>query len=408
MLSARGTAPKIAHRLSGPARQSARAMSVAAAPGGAAPVVVWYRNDLRVRDNELLALAADMCRDGSASGVLPVFCFDPRFFAASAWGTPKTGPFRAQFLVESVADLKRSLRGVGSDLLVAVGRPEDVIPRAAGGPCTVLTQQETTSEELAVDKAVRGALPGGSRFRAVWGSTLYHVDDLPFADDLADLPDVFTPFRNKVEAKCAVRAEARPVRGGDLPLPAGLGAALSAAGLDLGAEPSYDALPFDPPVPPREPDPRAALRFAGGEGPALDRLRYYLWGDKQLVASYFDIRNGMLGGDYSTKLAPWLAHGCLSPRTVYWELKKFEEQVSPAAAGRPLAPPGPPTAPPAPRPPAGRPPRRRPRLPGARVTAGAGEQEHVLGRVRAAVPGLLPPVGEEARFQGVPLGGRER
>lgn len=77
----------------------------------------------------------------------------------------------------------------------------------------------------------------------------------------------------------------------------------------------------------REQDPKCALRFVGGETAALDRLKYYVWGDKQLVASYFDIRNGMLGGDYSTKLAPWLAHGCVSPRTVYHEIKKFESQV---------------------------------------------------------------------------------
>lgn len=28
------------------------------------------------------------------------------------------------------------------------------------------------------------------------------------------------------------------------------------------------------------------------------------------------------GGDYSTKFAPWLAHGCLSPRTIYHEIKR--------------------------------------------------------------------------------------
>jgi deoxyribodipyrimidine photo-lyase len=35
---------------------------------------------------------------------------------------------RAKFLLESVADLKARLRGIGSDLAVAVGRPEEVIP----------------------------------------------------------------------------------------------------------------------------------------------------------------------------------------------------------------------------------------------------------------------------------------
>lgn len=60
--------------------------------------------------------------------VLPLFCFDSRFLGPSAWGTPKTGPYRAQFLLEAVLDLKDRLRGVGSDLLVHLGRPEDVIP----------------------------------------------------------------------------------------------------------------------------------------------------------------------------------------------------------------------------------------------------------------------------------------
>lgn len=63
--------------------------------------------------------------------VLPVYCFDPRFFKSSAWGTPKTGPHRAAFLLESVADLKGSLQQLGSGLVVAVGKPEEVIPGEA-------------------------------------------------------------------------------------------------------------------------------------------------------------------------------------------------------------------------------------------------------------------------------------
>lgn len=58
---------------------------------------------------------------------------------------------------------------------------------------------------------------------------------------------------------------------------------------------------------------------------ALERLKYYLW-DSDLIANYFNIRNGMLGGDFSTKFAPWMAAGCLSPRTIYHEVKKYEAQ----------------------------------------------------------------------------------
>jgi len=63
----------------------------------------------------------------------------------------------------------------------------------------------------------------------------------------------------------------------------------------------------------------------GGETTALARLKYYLW-DSDLIADYFNIRNGMLGGDYSTKLSPWLAHGCVSPLLIYEEIKKYERQ----------------------------------------------------------------------------------
>lgn len=63
----------------------------------------------------------------------------------------------------------------------------------------------------------------------------------------------------------------------------------------------------------------------GGETEALKRLQHYLW-DTDLIAKYFEIRNGMLGADYSTKFAPWMAAGCLSPRTIYHQVKKYEEQ----------------------------------------------------------------------------------
>jgi deoxyribodipyrimidine photo-lyase len=94
--------------------------------------------------------------------VLPVYCYDPRFFALSPWGLSKTGPHRAAFLQQCVGDLRASLQSLGSGLLVSCGRPEDVIASAlegcAEGGGLVLTQAEVTSEELAVDAAVRRAI----------------------------------------------------------------------------------------------------------------------------------------------------------------------------------------------------------------------------------------------------------
>lgn len=94
--------------------------------------------------------------------VLPVYCYDPRFFAPSPFGLSKTGPHRAAFLQACVSDLHASLQQLGSGLLVSVGAPEAVIASAlegaAAGGSLVLTQQEVTSEELDVDAAVRRAV----------------------------------------------------------------------------------------------------------------------------------------------------------------------------------------------------------------------------------------------------------
>lgn len=40
---------------------------------------------------------------------------------------------RARFLLESLADLQRSLRGIGSDLVVLSGRPREAIPGLMDG-----------------------------------------------------------------------------------------------------------------------------------------------------------------------------------------------------------------------------------------------------------------------------------
>lgn len=69
--------------------------------------------------------------------------------------------------------------------------------------------------------------------------------------------------------------------------------------------------------------PTAHLLPQGGESAGLARLRHYLW-DTDAVAEYFNTRNGMLGAEYSTKFAPWLAAGCLSPRSIYHELQRYE------------------------------------------------------------------------------------
>ncbi|KAK1276834.1 hypothetical protein QJS04_geneDACA004104 [Acorus gramineus] len=280
--------------------------------GGEGVAIVWFRNDLRLHDNEALHRAFS-----SSEAVLPVYCVDPRHFASThRFGFPKTGPLRARFLIECIEDLKGSLVKRGSDLLIRHGKPEDVLPMIAKafGAHTVYAHKETCSEELLVERLVHNGLRqvAAAKLQLVWGSTLYHIDDLPFGS--ADIPDIYTQFRKSVESKCAIRSCFK--------IPLNLRPPPS-NGLDevggWGGMPSLEQLGL------HEKKCDRGMHFIGGENAALARVSEYFW-KKDLLKVYKETRNGMLGPDYSTKFSPWLAFGCLSSRYVYEEVKRYEKE----------------------------------------------------------------------------------
>ena len=73
-------------------------------------------------------------------------------------------------------------------------------------------------------------------------------------------------------------------------------------------------------------DKRSSFPFKGGTKSGIERVNNYLWETKKL-SFYKNTRNGLIGIDYSSKLSSWLANGSLSPKMIYWEIKKYENQV---------------------------------------------------------------------------------
>jgi len=270
-------------------------------------ILIWYRTDLRLHDHQPLHQALQR-----QALVLPVYCFDLRQFGQTRFGFAKTGNFRTQFLRESVADLRQSLRSIGSDLIICLGQPEQAIPKLVKQfqVTAVHYHAEATAEELAVEHSLRTALEQlHVPLHAFWGHTLYHPDDLPF--DLQSIPELFTSFRKQIEKHSTVNPVLRSPQS-LRPLP---------DGLDVGEIPTIEQLGGTTPTF----DQRAVLRFKGGETEALARLDHYFWKADRLRV-YKETRNGMLGADYSSKFSPWLALGCLSPRYVYEQVQNYESE----------------------------------------------------------------------------------
>ncbi|XGV96978.1 MAG: DASH family cryptochrome [Leptolyngbya sp. BL-A-14] len=275
-----------------------------------AKILIWYRSDLRVHDHEPLYTAIEQAQSADVQ-ILPFYCFDPRQFGQTSFGFPKTGAFRAQFLLESLADLRRSLQALGSDLVVGQGLPEQVIPELVKQLkiTAVYYHREVTSEETTVETRLQHALsPLDVACVSFWGHTLFHPDDLPF--EISQLPELFTHFRKAVEKQFMVRSTRKaPTRLPTLP------------DVETGVLPTLADWGLEQP----KANDRAVLGFQGGETTGLARVNHYLWqGD--CLKTYKETRNGMLGADYSSKFSPWLSLGCLSPRYLYEQVQQYEAE----------------------------------------------------------------------------------
>ncbi|KAL3644758.1 1,3-beta-glucanosyltransferase [Castilleja foliolosa] len=296
-------------------------------PSGAAALrraaVVWFRNDLRVHDNECLAAAND-----DSLSVLPVYCFDPRDYGKSSSGFDKTGPYRTTFLLESVSDLRKNLQDRGSDLVVRVGRPDTVLLEVvkAVGADAVYMHREVSHDEVKAEEKIEEAMKDeGIEVKYYWGSTLYHLEDLPF--ELTQMPTNYGGFKDKVKG-LEVR---KTIEGSDK-----LKGLPKKGGVEPGEIPSLADLGINPNAPMGQNGKTAAnASLVGGETEALQRLKNFAVeckakpnnGSKDGAKS----ANNIYGANFSCKISPWLAMGCLSPRSMFDELKKSASSMSSAA-----------------------------------------------------------------------------
>lgn len=299
-----------------------------------APVIYWFRNDVRLTDAPALAHAIQLSQRAGQT-LLPVFCHAPP--ALTRWGFARVGPHRQHTLRAALDDLAARLQVRGNRLLELFGPPATTLPAL----CRALGAKHIVGEDIAAPEeraAVAALRAAGLTVDVVWQSSLLDPAQLPFAT--SDLPDVFSTFRQRVE-KAGLTAPA------PLPEPTALPALpeLDSPAItqfieqnrERGKAQTQAQAPGQSPSPPLQPalaaltlgEPEARSSFpyhqpewAGGEAAALAHLRRYL--AAKLPHSYKATRNQLSGTGFSSKFSPWLASGALSARTIYAELKAFE------------------------------------------------------------------------------------
>ena len=165
-------------------------------------------------------------------------------------------------------------------------------------------QEEVCSEELKVEHSLSKRLGKNCSIETRWGSTIYHYEDLVTPPE--ESAYIYGNYARKSEGTKVRPLETAPGHG-SLPLPDGFKEHLEYL-------PKYEEFGFEKEM---EKDERAALDFKGGETEGLKRLMDYMWNYKGMK-DYKRLRNGFLGPNFSSKLSPWMANGCLSPREIYF------------------------------------------------------------------------------------------
>lgn len=269
--------------------------------------LVWFKNDLRVEDQQSLSKAI-----ASGNRVIGVYCFEPLLFEKDLFGFKKTEKYRTQFLIETITELKNSLLELNIDLLLyydyAINKLPEIIETYQ--VTEVFIQKEWTQEEVHIVSSIQKKTSGVT-WHETYDQFLFHPDDIPY-QSFSDISNVFTVFRKECEKKASVQPVITSIK--SLPVRNRIENNTTIPTLqDLGLD-SFTV------------DARTAFPYKGGELQAKKRIQHYFW-ETEKLAFYKKTRNGLVGTDYSSKLSAWLANGSISARQIYWEVKQFEKEI---------------------------------------------------------------------------------
>jgi deoxyribodipyrimidine photo-lyase len=265
--------------------------------------IILFTSDLRLHDNTTLNVAIK-----ENDLVIPLFCWDEDYMNQEQFGFSRVGSNRRAFLNKILQDLHIGLKEIGGYLLVRKGKPDDILSEIANefSIHKVYTKKQVGIEEKRQNEHFKSTLrKKGIDFEEYSTSTMYHPSDLPFS--MSSIPEVFTKFRKIVEKEAMVRELVPTPSKIDCP-------AIPKEWMDFSFSEINTQI-----------EKGISLPELGGEQNALRHLNWYLFEDQHLL-HYKETRNELFGLEFSSKLSPWLAFGCISPKYIYHEVKRFENE----------------------------------------------------------------------------------
>ncbi|MDK9763886.1 DASH family cryptochrome [Vibrio sp. D420a] len=274
----------------------------------------YFTNDLRFTHNELLALACDQV-DELIGVVIPIQ-ISP--FVQHHSGEDQIGEQRLLFWQQSIEDLAKRFEVQNQSLFrMHSSEADDLIQLIETCQVSnIYCNQHPGSDESELIREVQESLPN-TKVISTNNSTLLDKADLPF--DLNKLPKSFTRFRKLIEADSALLniTEHSPA-----PLLPRISNALENT---INSNPNISAVKISETNQASYPSSQSgAPIFEGGENAGIAHISDYF--RHSYASHYKQTRNALDGMSHSTKFSPWLALGCLSPKTIVSTLRQYEDQ----------------------------------------------------------------------------------
>ena len=256
--------------------------------------LVYFQHDLRIDDQPCLYAAVQ-----SGFPVIGVYLLPKLEQAKTSWGWQKMGPYRTQFLMESLANLKSDLHALQIPFMVFTDEIASVAARLSQSYQIVhvhASVEPGSEEQQHLDQFLLALhQPPLTLYH---DKPLLHPDAYPWL--LTDLPLRYTDARIRIEQRIVVKPCLPP-------LP-------PASPIQTSNDDWQRFLESHPPMP---------LFIKGGSKAAKMHLQDYFFGVKAIL-TYKETRNELDGFSNSSKLSPALSLGLLSPRWIYWQLKEVE------------------------------------------------------------------------------------
>lgn len=254
-----------------------------------------FTNDLRINDNTLLYQASQSVDELLCVGI------EPRLstYSVRLSQEQENGAHRHLFIEQAIDDLALSLARLGQRLFVLErNTSEDLVQLVKSQQVThFFASSHCAHDERQLIKDTLTQCPG-LFISQQHHTTLFESDAFPF--ELTKLPRSFTKFRLQVE-RLEINTEENVIA-------------------YLPPAPQTATYPYRKPILESEASDKGD--YAGGETAGLTHLENYF--SHHYAGTYRQTRNALDGIENSTKFSPWLALGCVSPKTIYRHLKQFE------------------------------------------------------------------------------------